>query len=338
MGGGDVAWYDGIVARLSDGNARWSSANEDVLRAPFEHLDANPGKEIRTKLIDAFNVWLEVPDASLQRIAHIVRRLHTASLLVDDVEDGSALRRGLPTAHRIYGVAQTINSANYVYFDVFAELQRMPDSGGHVERCVTEELVRLHRGQGMDLFWRDSLTCPSEREYVDMVLNKTGGLFRIAIKLMAANAARACVDLVPLVNTIGLLFQIRDDYMNLCDERLAQNKGFCEDLTEGKFSFPIIHAVQTGEATGDRRILHILRQRPTSTETKQYAVRHMASETRSFAYTRAVLASLQDQAQDEIARIERESGRENAALHAIVRALEVVSGGGGDACGADSDA
>jgi geranylgeranyl diphosphate synthase type 3 len=53
----------------------------------------------------------------------------------------------------------------------------------------TEELLNLHRGQGMDLYWRDSLTCPSEADYLEMVGNKTGGLFRLAIKLMQAESA-----------------------------------------------------------------------------------------------------------------------------------------------------
>jgi geranylgeranyl diphosphate synthase, type III len=38
----------------------------------------------------------------------------------------------------------------------------------------------------MDLFWRDSLTCPTEQEYIEMVNNKTGGLLRLAVKLMQA--------------------------------------------------------------------------------------------------------------------------------------------------------
>jgi geranylgeranyl diphosphate synthase, type III len=51
---------------------------------------------------------------------------------------------------------------------------------------MIDELINLHRGQGMDLFWRDSLTCPTEEEYVEMVNNKTGGLLRLAVKLMQA--------------------------------------------------------------------------------------------------------------------------------------------------------
>jgi hypothetical protein len=112
--------------------------------------------------------------------------LHTASLLVDDVEDSSLLRRGLPVAHSIFGTAQTINSANYVYFIALQELQKLKNP--KAINIYTEELLNLHRGQGMDLFWRDTLTCPTEDDYLEMVGNKTGGLFRLAVKLMQAES------------------------------------------------------------------------------------------------------------------------------------------------------
>ncbi len=107
---------------------------------------------------------------------------------MDDVEDDSELRRGVPVAHQIYGVPQTINTANYVYFLAFQELLKLRESGGKADapdlvgmvtgalvrvfyrQLTAEELLNLHRGQGLDLFWRDSLTCPTEEEYVQMVL------------------------------------------------------------------------------------------------------------------------------------------------------------------------
>lgn len=106
---------------------------------------------------------------------------------VDDVEDSSVLRRGIPVANSIFGVAQTINSANYVYFRALQDLALMGNP--KLIEIYTEELLNLHRGQGMDLYWRDSLTCPSEADYLEMVGNKTGGLFRLAIKLMQAESA-----------------------------------------------------------------------------------------------------------------------------------------------------
>ena len=85
-------------------------------------------------------------------------------------------------AHSIFGVAQTINSANYAYFAAQEKLRELDRPKAY--EIFTEELLRLHRGQGMDLYWRDSLTCPTEEEYIEMISNKTGGLFRLAIKLM----------------------------------------------------------------------------------------------------------------------------------------------------------
>lgn len=96
------------------------------------------------------------------------------------------LRRGVPAAHNIFGTAQTINSANYVYFLALDEIQKLKNPTAM--QVYTGELLNLHRGQGLDLFWRDSLTCPSENDYLEMVGNKTGGLFRLAVKLMQAES------------------------------------------------------------------------------------------------------------------------------------------------------
>ncbi|ORX39577.1 farnesyltranstransferase [Kockovaella imperatae] len=300
---------------------KWSQAQEQVLCEPYTYISANPGKEVRTKLIDAFNAWLRVPEQDLKVITTVVRMLHNASLLMDDVEDNSELRRGVPVAHQIYGVPQTINTANYIYFLAMQELIKLNGSVKGKEKetdlmaAVTDELLDLHRGQGMDLFWRDSLTCPTEEEYVHMVLGKTGGLFRIAVKLMMARSA-SNVDYVPLVNLISVYFQIRDDYMNLQSTQYTENKGFCEDLTEGKFSFPVVHGVRAD--TSNRQILNVLQKRTNSVSLKQHTVDYLRNQTRSFAYTLQVLRTIHQQIVDEIASL---GG--NKRLEAIVEALHL---------------
>ncbi len=101
------------------------------------------------------------------------------------------------------------------------------------------------------------------------------------------------MDCVPLVNIIGLVFQIADDYHNLFSKEYTANKGMCEDLTEGKFSFPVIHSVRSN--LGDMQLLNILRQKTENEEVKRYAVAYMES-TGSFEYTRKVLAVLIERA------------------------------------------
>lgn len=290
---------------------RWTDYKEKIVTAPFTYLYEHPGKDFRSQLINAFDLWLEVPRDSLDVITKAVGMLHTASLLVDDVEDSSLLRRGFPVAHNIYGVPQAINSSNYIYFCALQELQKLKSQ--KAISIFAEELVNLHRGQGMDLHWRDTLTCPTEDDYLEMVGNKTGGLFRLGIKLMQAES-RSLIDCVPLVNIIGLIFQIADDYLNLASKQYSDNKGMCEDLTEGKFSFPVIHSIRADPS--NLQLLNILRQKTTNEEVKLYAVNCM-TKTGSFDYTRKVVAVLIDRARkmtDEI-----DDGRGKAAgIHKIL--------------------
>ncbi|WWC85164.1 uncharacterized protein L201_000021 [Kwoniella dendrophila CBS 6074] len=286
---------------------RWSESQERTLLEPYTYISANPGKEFRGKLIDAFNLWLKVPEEDLKVVTRIVRMLHNASLLMDDVEDNSELRRGLPVAHTIYGIPQTINTANYVYFLAMQELLSLRSNNSNkgkekakdvdVVGLVTDELLHLHRGQGLDLFWRDTLTCPTEKEYVDMVLGKAGGLLRLAVKLMMAKSD-SDADYVPLVNLISVWFQIRDDYMNLQSSEYEANKGYCEDLTEGKFSFPVVHGVRAD--TSNRQILNVLQKKTNSHSLKKHVVDYLRDETKSFEYTKRIIVDLQNQIEDEI--------------------------------------
>ncbi|RYP37470.1 hypothetical protein DL767_002943 [Monosporascus sp. MG133] len=294
---------------------QWTDQKEKVLLGPFSYLYAIPGKDFRALMVNAFNTWLDVPQESLDIITKVVGMLHTSSLLIDDVEDNSILRRGLPVTHSIYGTAQTINSANYVYFIALQELQKL--NNPRAVDVYTEELINLHRGQGMDLFWRDTLTCPTEEDYLEMVGNKTGGLFRLAIRLMQAESRETSIDCVPLVHVLGLIFQIEDDYKNLSDVKYTENKGFAEDLTEGKFSFPIIHSIRSDP--GNLQLLNILKQKTTDLEVKRYAVKYMES-TGSFEYTRRVLEVLIERARRITDEVDAGRGK-GVGVHKILDKL-----------------
>merc|ERR1712166_112290 len=97
------------------------------------------------------------------------------------------------------------------------------------------------------------------------------------------------LNFVPLANVLGLFFQIRDDYVNLQSDEFMVKKSFCEDITEGKFSFPIIHCILSRPQ--DRRLLNILKQRSTDIDLKKYAV-HLMEEAGSFVFTLDALKQL----------------------------------------------
>ncbi|KAJ8456151.1 hypothetical protein ONZ45_g18806 [Pleurotus djamor] len=152
-----------------------------------------------------------------------------------------------------------------------------------------------------------------------MVNNKTGGLLRIGIKLMMACATKnKDVDYTPLVNLIGVYYQVRDDYMNLQSTEYSLNKGFAEDLSEGKFSFPVVHGIHAD--TSNRQIYNVLQKRPTTPTLKHYTIEYLRNKTKSFEYTLEVIQELEQQTLQEIKLL---GG--NAGLAKIMELLHVTT-------------
>ena len=112
-------------------------------------------------------------------------------------------------------------------------------------------------------------------------------------------------DYVPLVNIIGALFQIRDDYLNLSSTEYTSNKGLCEDLTEGKFSYPIIHAIRSNPQ--NLQLINILKQKTENEEVKRYAVKYM-QDMGSFEYSKKRIMELKQKAVAMIDAMDEGSG------------------------------
>lgn len=117
---------------------------------------------------------------------------------------------------------------------------------------------------------------------------------------------------------MGLIFQICDDYLNLSDTTYSKNKGLCEDLTEGKFSFPIIHSIRT--TPQNLELISILKQKTADEEVKLYAVSIM-ERTGSFAYTRKVVAQLREKAIALINTLDEESNRDGLGDGSMVGSI-----------------
>lgn len=319
----DIDFGDLFSRYKQEGQPVWSKEKESQVLEPYNYLLSNPGKDIRSTLIHAFNVWLKLPQETLEIVLKAVEMLHTASLLIDDVEDSSDLRRGLQAAHLKFGPASTINAANYIYFSAMSLIRSTgnPD----VVRIFEEEILNLHRGQGLELFWRDrcrlqeDFDCPTESDYIAMVNDKTGGLLRMAIRLMQALSPTTLLshdsdwtgtlangsqgsspgtDYVPLANMVGILFQIRDDYMNLASLQYCKEKGFCEDLTEGKYSYPVIHGILSSDALSSR-LKEILQQKTSDVGTKIEACQ-ILEKLGSLEYTIESVRKLDKPCREEI--------------------------------------
>lgn len=310
------------------------AASTEALDAPLLYLASMPSKGVRGVLIEALNTWLNVPAAAVRTITSIVDSLHGASLILDDLEDNSPLRRGQPSVHSIFGPAQAINSANALFVRAVSEAAAALRPASLA--AALGELENLHRGQSWDLYWKHSLACPSEADYVNMVDHKTGGMFRMLVRLMVAEAPPTlkpkldAASLGRLALLFGRFFQIRDDYMNFGD--YAAQKGFCEDLDEGKFSYPVVHCLANcPEYRG--HILGVFRQRPAvppvvatplSRETKAHLVGCLV-RSGSLDHTLDCVREMERELELEIDALERLTGEANPMLRLCLARLSTES-------------
>ncbi|EMG46440.1 hypothetical protein G210_3309 [Candida maltosa Xu316] len=207
----------------------------DPILEPYSYISDIPSnnQNVRTRFLHAFNdLFYNIPDMHLlEAIGDIISVFHNSSLLIDDIEDDSKYRRGLPVAHIKYGVPLTINCGNMMYFVALQKAQDLSGPHGSMEtkfktsQILIDEMLNLHRGQGMDIYWRDYLTTldglPEIDDYLAMVKDKTGGLFRLAIKILSLYSDRRDEkdngELISIANLLGVIYQIRDDYLNLVD-------------------------------------------------------------------------------------------------------------------------
>lgn len=91
-----------------------------------------------------------MPENICSVVGEILEMLHNSSILIDDIEDNSILRRGIPVAHNVFGLASTINCANYIYFLTLHKLLTELPKDNFVDAVIvfTKQMLELHRGQG----------------------------------------------------------------------------------------------------------------------------------------------------------------------------------------------
>jgi geranylgeranyl pyrophosphate synthase len=257
--------------------------NQAVAQPIWEFLERG-GKRWRPALFLLVVEALGADSEKFLDFAIIPEVIHNGTIMVDDVEDDSALRRGKPCTHRIFGVDIAINAGNAMYFLPLLTLIKNknklpPETFNRIYEIYTKEMINLSLGQAMDIAWHrglanaDSIT---EAQYLQMCAYKTGTLARMAAK-MAAVLADAKEDTVEklgkFAETVGIAFQIQDDILDLTSKEFAEKKGGRgQDITEGKRTLMVIHTLGKAEPRDKERLKEILKMHTSSQKLRDEAI------------------------------------------------------------------
>ena len=258
--------------------------NKAVAEPIWEFLDRG-GKRWRPAM---FLLIIEAlgkdPDEFLD-FAIIPEVVHNGTLLIDDIEDSSDLRRGKPCTYKLYGLDVAINAGNIMYYVPLLPLMEKKDKIpaqklARIYEVYVQEMINLGLGQAMDIAWHRGLADADkigEKDYMQMCAYKTGTLARMAAKI-AAVLADADAELVEklgyFAESVGVAFQMQDDVLDLTSGEFEQKKGGRgQDITEGKRSLVVIHTLKAADAKDKARLLEILNMHTPEQRLRDEAIR-----------------------------------------------------------------
>ncbi|WOI56373.1 polyprenyl synthetase family protein [Palleronia sp. LCG004] len=225
---------------------RMASEHAPRIPAVTDHLIGAGGKRIRPMLTLAAARMNGYPGPYDVHLAATVEFIHTATLLHDDVVDGSGQRRGRPTANILWDNKSSVLVGDYLFARSF---QLMVETGSlRVLDILASAAATIAEGEVLQLTAMSDLAT-SEDVYLKIVRGKTAALFSAATEVGGVIAGIPD-DLVGALHrygdALGIAFQMVDDLLDWQTGEAA-GKNFGDDFRERKMTLPIIRAVAGAE-------------------------------------------------------------------------------------------
>jgi octaprenyl-diphosphate synthase len=287
-----------------------------VIPALAGHLISGGGKRLRPMLTLGSARLLDYGGDRHHKLAAAVEFIHTATLLHDDVVDGSDLRRGKKAANLIWGNQATVLVGDFLFSRAF-ELM-VEDGSLRVLKILSHASAVIAQGEVDQLMAARQIETTEER-YLQVITAKTAVLFAAACQISAVVAERDDAVEAALESygrNLGIAFQLVDDAIDYSSDAETMGKGRGDDFREGKLTLPVILAYRRGDAEEKAFWRDAMEGRRTSDDDLAEAVERL-HQSGSIADTLARARHYGELAIDAIA--DMPAGRARTALVDTVR-------------------
>jgi octaprenyl-diphosphate synthase len=215
-----------------------------------EHIIAGGGKRLRPLLVVLAGRACGHTGQDHVEAAAFIEFIHTATLLHDDVVDGSSKRRGRDTANEVFGNQASVLVGDFVYSRAFQMMASLKSQ--RVMEIMAEATNTIAEGEVLQLMnAHDPET--TEARYMEVIYRKTARLFEagaeVAAVLSGAQTAAVEQALGHYGRHLGTAYQLVDDVLDYRSNPAERGKNLGDDLAEGKPTLPLIHALREGNET-----------------------------------------------------------------------------------------
>jgi octaprenyl-diphosphate synthase len=211
-----------------------------------EHIIGGGGKRLRPLLCVLAGRACGIENDKHVDAAVFIEFVHTATLLHDDVVDGSQKRRGRATANNIFGNQASVLVGDFVYSRAFQMMavvgsQRVMEIMADATNVIAEgEVLQLMNAHDPDT---------TEQRYLEVIYRKTGRLFEAGAEVAAVLAGASIAQQAALSRFgkhLGTAYQLIDDVLDYRSDPATRGKNLGDDLAEGKPTLPLLHALRHG--------------------------------------------------------------------------------------------
>lgn len=228
------------IAKVDQRMLSRSSEYHPELEAAIEHLLSSGGKRVRPAIVILTGSLLGADEDKLISLGASIELLHTATLVHDDLIDGSLLRRGSPTLNSNWSSAATVLTGDYIFAQA-AEIGSDIDST-EIMSLFARTLSIIVNGEVRQLFSDQGVT--TREEYFRRIYEKTGSLFVLSAQAAAilSSANEKIVEAaITYGGQIGEAFQIVDDVLDFTGKEKLLGKPVGSDLSQGVLTLPALY-------------------------------------------------------------------------------------------------
>ena len=284
---------DGVRARMREAIAETDA--HDSMRDILLDCTGNAGKMLRPLMIlMAAEDYRERLRDEILWSAAASELLHVASLLLDDIIDGADVRRGRPSVQAQHGSAIALCAGNYLIATAYACL--MDRGYGHIARDLMRVTQLVCDGEMLqdENRWNTGI---SEEIYLRSVTGKTAAVFAFACEVssrISGHSAETQGLMHRFGETVGVMFQIRDDILDWTMDERKLGKPAGEDFINGIYTLPAIYAFQ-GAKTGDH-LRFLAAKRAALSPAELTEVKELVAAAGGLTYAKTSLSRCAEQA------------------------------------------